>query len=212
VLSWVKRAFLPIALRPAAGGELVRLGSRYGGWWLPEAAVRPGAIAYCAGAGEDITFDLALCDKGLNVVTFDPTPRAIEYVREHGDGLQFEPVGWWDEPCELRFYAPTNVMHVSHSALNLQGTDSFFVAPVDTVANLARRLGHEQIDIVKMDIEGAEFRVVHSMLRDRITPTVLAVEFDIQSLRRIAAVAAKLRRVGYRVAKVDGWNVTFVHQ
>jgi hypothetical protein len=35
-------------------------GSDYGGWWVPTADVKPDVVAYCAGAGEDITFDLAL--------------------------------------------------------------------------------------------------------------------------------------------------------
>lgn len=59
---------------------MVRLGSDGCGWWVPKAVVRPRAIAYCAGAGEDISFDLELHRRGLTVVTIDPTPRAIAHV------------------------------------------------------------------------------------------------------------------------------------
>jgi FkbM family methyltransferase len=206
---------LRLLLRPSGSG-LIRLGSEYGGWWVPEDALKPGAIAYCAGAGEDITFDVALRERGLSVTVFDPTPRAIEYVEALGvvgDGLRLVAVGWWDEKTELRFYAPRNPAHVSHSALNLQGTDSYFTAPVDTIAGIAHELGDERIDIVKMDIEGAETRVIRSMLDLGPQPSVLCVEFDQpQPFRGILTAARNLRAAGFRAAKVEGWNVTFVHR
>jgi len=83
-------------LTTGAHEDLVRLGSRYGGWWVPKSVLTPAAVAYCAGAGEDITFDLALLEHGLRVTTFDPTPRAVSYVTSLGiaDGrFRFAPVG-----------------------------------------------------------------------------------------------------------------------
>ena len=40
-----------------------------------------------------------------------------------------------------------------------------------------RELAHEAIDILKMDIEGAEYRVIDDMLRAGIHPTQILVEF-----------------------------------
>lgn len=204
---------LPLILRPKGSG-LVRLGSDYGGWWVPETAVVPGAVAYCAGAGEDVSFDLALFHRGLKVTVFDPTPRAIEHVSGLGvvaDGFRLVPVGWWDEEAEVRFYAPRDPSHVSHSLVNLQGTDTYFTAPVNTVAALARELGDHEVSIVKMDIEGAETRVIRSLLEHGPCPHVLCVEFDQpQPFAGILRTTRRLRARGYRTAKVEGWNVTFV--
>lgn len=207
------REVLARVLRPVPRHDLVRLGSSYGGWWVPESAVQPGAVAYCAGAGEDISFDLQLVARGCRVVTFDPTPRAITYVTanlpDKGD-FQFVPVGWWGEQEELRFYAPRDASHVSHSALNLQETDKYFTAPVKPVIQLMKDLGDRTIDIIKMDIEGAEYEVIDSLLRNGPLPATLCVEFDQpQPLMRTIGAIRRLQAAGYALNKVDLWNFTF---
>jgi FkbM family methyltransferase len=191
---------------------MVRLGSHYGGWWVPSQFIGRGRTAYCAGAGEDISFDLALLECGTRVRVFDPTPRAIQHVDAHdldSAMFRFYPVGWWDEAAELKFFAPRRLGDVSHSVVNLQRTDRYFVARVRTVADLLQEIGDEVIDLIKMDIEGAEYRVIDSILTEGPQPPALCIEFDqpqplIKTLRAIRT----LKRVGYRVNKIEGWNVS----
>jgi FkbM family methyltransferase len=198
------------------GSDLVRLGSDYGGKWVPQTALRPGAVAYCAGAGEDVSFDLALADAGLAVTTFDPTPRSIKHVEGLGERaakLRFVPLGWWDQEQVLRFYAPLDPNHVSHSAMNPRGTEEYFEASVKPVHVLAAELGDARIDLIKMDIEGAEIRVIPSLLEHGITPSVLAVEFDQpQPLAGIVRAIGQLQAARYRAVKMEGWDLTFVRE
>jgi len=207
------QAALTVYLRPKPPADLVRLGTSYGGWWIPETTLKPGAVAYCAGAGEDISFDLALLERGCKVATFDPTPRARVHVRSvapDSPAFRFEPTGWWDQETELRFYAPRNPMHVSHSAVNLQGTSDYFTAQVKPVAQLMRELGDQTVDIIKMDIEGAEYRVIDCLVREGPLPTVLCVEFDQpMPVRRTLSAIRSLQRVGYMLNRIDKWNFTF---
>lgn len=209
----LRREALARFLRPVSRPDLVRLGSDYGGWWVPESLAIAGANAYCAGAGEDITFDLALYERGCTVTTFDPTPRAIAHVRRTaplGERFRFMPVGWWDAEDELKFYSPRDDAHVSHSAVNLQNTSEFFVAEVKPVHVLMRELGDARVDIIKMDIEGAEHRTLASLLADGPLPSVLCVEFDQpQPVRQVVSAVRRLQSVGYALNKIEVWNYTF---
>lgn len=211
VRNVIARTLLRSILRPGPVDGLERLGTDYGGWWVPREVLVPGAVAYCAGAGEDISFDVALADRGLLVRTFDPTPRAADYVRRLAPkNVSFYPIGWWDESTTLRFYAPRNPSHVSHSALNLQGTEQFFEAPVEPVRKLMEELGDQRVEIIKMDIEGAETRVIPSLLQDGPLPMVLCVEFDQpQPLRQLLGLVRGLRAAGYTLRLIEKWNYTF---
>jgi FkbM family methyltransferase len=200
-------------LKPATPDGLVRLGTAYGGWWVPESILRPGAVAYCAGAGDDISFDIELHERGLRV-TIDPTPMAIAHADAEGpksDRFVFVPVGLWDEKTELRFYAPRNPAYVSHSVVNLQRSSEYFSATVKPLRDLMNDLGDKSIDLLKLDIEGAEHRVIESFLADGIRPPVVCVEFDQPApLRTVMRSIRRLEQAGYRLIKIDQWNYTFV--
>ncbi|HWK49396.1 MAG TPA: FkbM family methyltransferase, partial [Steroidobacter sp.] len=204
--------------------DLVRLGSKYGGWIVPAAAVREDSVCYCVGVGEDISFDLALMEHfGCEVHAFDPTPRAIEFVRKNAAELRrfhFHPLGVWDRDELLRFYAPSNPAHVSHSVMNLQQTDSYFEAPCRSLTSLMEELGHARIDLLKLDVEGAEHRVIAAMLEHAVTAKVLCVEFDEatmeltpESRQRIVTTAAALASHGYLLVAQEGRsNYTFMRR
>lgn len=183
---------------------------------MPTAAIRAGGVAYCAGVGEDMTFDRALHDRGMTVRAFDPTPRAVAHVGEHrpkGDRYTFDPVGWWSDRRVLRFYSPADPGHVSHSATNLQQTSTYFEADVAPVTDFVEKYGDELLSIVKMDIEGAEHEVLSSLLATTIRPYVLAIEFDQpQPCARVVARDRELSAAGYVLVKIERWNYTYVHR
>jgi FkbM family methyltransferase len=214
----IVRAMRGVVLRhppPSAALGLEKIGSGYGGWIVPTAAVRSTWTCYCAGVGEDITFDLGLIERfGCTVFAFDPTPRAVAHVAAVAGGeprFRFLPVGLWSEDTTLRFFAPRNPAHVSHSVVNLQRTKDFFDAPCRSLASLMTELGHEEIGLLKLDIEGAEHEVVRSMLERGIRPTVVCMEID-QPVKPLAfwRTVRRMRRAGYALVAVDSWNLTFV--
>jgi FkbM family methyltransferase len=192
---------------------MVRLGSGYGGWWIQDDKLGADAVVYSAGVGEDITFDVDLINRyGCAVVGLDPTPRAIAYVAERApDGFRLEPIGLGGSDRTARFYSPADQAHVSHSIVNLQATAEFFEAPLERLSTVMGRLGHDHIDLLKMDIEGAEHEVIENMAAESIWPTMLCVEFDqvlpTVGLRRSLAA---LRHAGYGTVKVENRNMTFV--
>ena len=56
-----------------------------GGWTVPAEAIAPGAICYCAGVGEDVSFDLALIEKhACEVFSIRPDAPLDRVRRERG--------------------------------------------------------------------------------------------------------------------------------
>lgn len=216
-LVWARVRLVPPVLRRVlrvrAVDGLVRLGSAYGGWVVPEHALRAGAVCYSAGLGEDATFDLALAVRGCEVHVFDPTPRAIAYaatVFAGVVGIEFHAMGLWSGREVRRFYAPADPAHVSHSTVNLRNTSAFFEAPCESVSGIMKQLGHATIDLLKLDIEGAEYEVLQSMLAAGVRPAVVCAEFDqAVPLRRTVAQVRALQAAGYALTALDGWNYTF---
>ncbi len=208
----VNRALLHRLLPTKPATDLVRLGSAWGGWWVPESALNPGAVVYSAGVGGDISFDLAVIDRGCQVWGFDPTPFVIRWISEQDTppGWHFVPVGLGDKAATLRFYAPAGSPEGSHSTTTVGDPDVYFDAPVDSLPALMRQLGHERIDVLKMDIEGAEAAVVEQMIREALFPRVVCVEID--KAEPAWVTYRRLRRLmkagGYDVVKIDFWNVT----
>lgn len=204
---------------PARPGRLNLqwLGSPYGGWVIPVDQIAPEWICYCAGVGEDVTFDLELIARwGCTVFAFDPTPRSKDFVRRTvPDERRFRFFDWglWSHDDDLRFYAPRDPTTVSHSIVNLQNTTDFFVARVRSVLSIMKELGHDRVDLLKLDVEGAEYAVLSAMLSDNVLPGVLCVEFDQPvPLRRTMGAIRLLQRAGYRLAHAARWNHTFVRQ
>lgn len=208
----VLRQAAPLLLPVSHSTSMTRLGSEYGGWWIPNQALRRGGVAYCVGVGEDVSFDVALVEAGFRVFSFDPTPASIAFMESaQPEGIQFSPTGLWCESGSIRFYVPRDPANVSHSATNAQGTHEYIEVPVETLEGMVSRLGHDSIDLLKMDIEGAELPVLRHMLDTEIRPAVLCVEFD-EPLpeKRFLRMVKNLVESGYELAHIDLWNYTFV--
>lgn len=63
---------------------MLKLGTNYGGWLIPEKNIlNKDSIVYSGGVGEDISFDIKLQSKyGCNIVLIDPTQKAINHYEE----------------------------------------------------------------------------------------------------------------------------------
>lgn len=211
----VLRTALRCLVRSRARTDVECFGTDYGGHAVPTSLVEASWICYSAGVGEDVSFDLELIRRfGCHVFAFDPTPRAVafaERVATREPRFAFMAIGLWSRDGRQTFYAPRDPSHVSYSIDNLQRTTRTIVAPVRTVRSLMEELGHDHLDLLKLDIEGAEFEVLDSVLDDGIRPKVLCVEIDQPvRVRRLVRLLRRLRREDYLPVRVDRWDLTFV--
>jgi hypothetical protein len=239
-----------LGIQIRAGIPVERLGTPYGGWIVPKGLLNAESVCYLIGAGEDISFDLAVAARyGCSVHIFDPTPRAIDHVQQTQTNLSLRqpmacatspggvypdcppetaallfmhPYGIWSEDKMLRFFAPKEKSHVSHSIVNLQKSTDFIEVPVRRLSGVMRELGHERIHLMKIDTEGAEYQILEAMLQDQLAIDILCIEFDETAannldrhyLDRIKQSMSALEQAGYTVVakEPDCRNYTLMHQ
>ncbi|CAK0768540.1 FkbM family methyltransferase [Azospirillaceae bacterium] len=230
----------------ASPNSLLRLGTKYGGWIIPvESGLNEDSLCYLAGAGEDISFDCALTQRfGCKNRIIDPTPRAIEHFQKleqavrvgqrfpvnnsttefydinatQLERLSFLPVGLSDKDIELRFFLPKNPDHVSCSTVNLQKTETYFIAQCYRLKTIMAQQGDTVIDLLKIDIEGAEYAVIRDLIASSLLPRLLLIEFDethtpqdTDANERIRTHIHLLLNAGMRCIAVEGNNMTLIH-
>ncbi len=188
------------------------MGGAEHGWTIPEPD--PSWVCYTVGVGEDTTFDQALLDAECEVVAVDPTPRAIEHVQPllaSYSRLRLAPYALWTDDTDLDFFAPASDADVSYSLTNRQSTDQAIVVPARRLTTICAEMGHDRIDLLKIDIEGAEYDVVPGLDLRSLGVRVLCVEYhpDHGVLAMVRAVRA-MRPLGFKPVAVDRTDVTFV--
>lgn len=195
--------------RPRHGVELdaswVFLGTEYGGYAVLPERLGPDSIVFSVGLGEDISFDLALIERfGCRVHGFDPTPRSIAWLESQAlpERFQLHRYGLADFDGVARFAPPENPAHVSHHLVKGSG-ESVSEFPVKRLSTVLAALGHARLDVLKLDIEGAEYGVLDEMLATGTLPGQLLVEFHHGMhgipLARTEAMLDRLISAGYRV-------------
>jgi FkbM family methyltransferase len=145
--------------------RLERHGSPENGWMIVADSLSRESVVVDVGLGEDVSFSESIISRyGCPVAGLDPTPRAIDYVTSLGnDRLRLYRLGLGAAAGRATLFLPANANHVSgalrHEAhLRGEGVD----VEVVTVAQLFSLLGCRRIDLLKLDIEGAEFDVIES--------------------------------------------------
>ncbi len=185
-----------------------RHGSDYGGWFVCPDGLGPGSVVYSFGIGEDISFDLSLIARhGLTIDAFDPTPKSLAWLRTQSLPEQFVPhdYGIAAENGNAKFFAPDNPEYVSHTMLaDTYGSrvDTIDV-PVRRLASIMAELGHERIDILKMDVEGAEYDVLVDILDGTIDIGQILVEFH----HRFASVGPEKTRRAVALLESRGYRL-----
>lgn len=228
--------------------NLLHVGSAFHGYHIPQHFLDANSICYCVGAGTDISLDIEIVTRfGSQVFIFDPMPYAFDHftelinktkaseyltIKEGEDEYtykissaeltkaRFIKTGMWNEKKLVKFYVPARENYAGHSITNLQNTDEFIEAPVNTLANIMQELNHKQIDLLKIEIEGSEYTVIDNVIKDKVDIKMILVEFDefhhrkgknVSTLKRIRASTDQICNAGYKlVHSSDHYKRTFI--
>jgi FkbM family methyltransferase len=188
----------------------MNLGKEGACWCVCPQNLSASSVVYSFGVGEDISFDLALIERfGLQVKAFDPTPRSMEWLQSQTVPLEFAfhayGVAGFDGNCA--FLPPENPAHVSHSMVARESSRPAIEVAVHRLGTIMKILGHEHIDLLKMDIEGAEYEVLADMLTCGIAVKQLLVEFHHRwpqiGIEKTKQAIHALNAAGYRIFSVS---------
>lgn len=197
-----------------------------GGWWYNNSELTDNSLVYSLGVGDDIEFDLTLIrDHDLSVHAFDPTPNSEHMLaeRELPDNFIFHAYAISDQNSELKFY-PRRKRSGEHSTVMytlLPDPDSEAQAisvPSYTLSTVAAQLKHTNIDLLKIDIEGAEYAVIEGLLASELRPQQILVEFHHRfaniGVEKTRQAVDSLRKAGYKLIAISdiGRELTFLHQ
>jgi len=222
-----------------------KLGTNYGGWYVPlNMNLNENSVVYSGGVGEDMSFDLLLqCKYNCDILLIDPTNKAVKHFDEvkeyynskklftggvqkdyysciellhpNFDKFRYVNIGLWNKKEELKFYRQSNENYVSQSLVENMFGQNYDIVPVDSIKNIMYQQGHSHIDLLKLDIEGAEIETVNQMLDDQIYPIYVLIEFDLLLKNKDPGNTTKqliermITREGYKMLKNDNLNITF---
>ncbi|MCA9952588.1 MAG: FkbM family methyltransferase, partial [Anaerolineales bacterium] len=158
----------------------------------------------------DISFDLSLIETyGCQVYAFDPTPRSIAWVKSQNlpPEFHFFASGIAAHDGEVTFNPPINLNHVSYTMLERPETAKNAIqVPVFRLQTILQRLNHRRLDILKMDVEGAEYQVIQQLCESDFEIGQLLVEFH----HRFAAVGWQQTQTAVHALQQKGFKTFFV--
>lgn len=187
-------------------------GSEYGGFYLADNYINSNSIVYSFGIGKDITFDKELIERKLcKIYAFDPTPNSIEWLSKQQlpEGFSYFDYGISTKSGLVNFYLPVNPDFVSGSINIHENVDnhSYISVKMKSFIDITNTLKHNRIDLIKMDIEGAEYDVIDNILDSNIEVNQILVEihdrFYSEGRKRSKMLLEKLNKKGFKIFAVS---------
>lgn len=138
----------------------------------------------------------------------------IQNLNVSFNSFTYIPFGLWDKETTLKFYKQSNKDYVSQSIIDGMFTQEYDTIQTKTIQQIMNENNHTHIDLLKLDIEGAEIEVLHNMLNNNIYPTYLCIEFDLylkhkDTTNKTQTIINRLLENNYKVIYNDNMNITF---
>jgi len=160
------------------------VGNDYGGFPCCLSLLDDKSVVWDFGVGEDISFALGVQKAiGCNIELFDFTPDSISWFNENCkdvEGISYNEYGISDYDGMLEVYDYGGGISRRSSWM---GYESNEVYPVKCISTILKEKEIEHIDLLKLDIEGEEYKVIPYLLKKEILPTQICVEEHMRFLK-----------------------------
>jgi FkbM family methyltransferase len=197
-------------------------GNSYGGFYIHPDLLSSSSVVYSIGIGKDISFDKKVMkNHQCFVFAFDPTPKSIAYIESLRlpKLFQFNPFGIALESGFQKFYLPKNERAVSAStAMNsFVNENNAITVEMKSWEDITKDLGHTEIDVLKIDIEGAEYEIIPAITTGKVFVKQLLIEFHDRFFEepiRSKAAVDLLKEAGYEIfaASLNYEEISFIHR
>jgi len=134
----------------------------------------------------------------------------------------YENALWRKSGKILKFYFPENDKYVSNTLIKKTfiNTKPKYINVLSTdVKEIIEKEKIKELNLIKIDIEGAEINVISSMLRNKIYPVQILLEIDyikrdtIYSIIKTMMFIQKILNNGYKLIKINNYdNYLFVRK
>jgi len=168
-------------------------------------------LVYSLGLSENLSFDLRMIQKfGAKVHGFDPTIESQRFIAKSHLPIDFHyhPLAVAGHDGQLDLYERKGKGGRKKGAC-------FLRASCKKISSLVRELGHSQLDILKIDVEGSEYPILEDVCLKGIPVSQIAVEFHhrFEEVGLAATLRAHqmLLKSGYQLAHISDWAEEFLY-
>lgn len=160
---------------------MIQYGTDYGGFFVDPSRISTGGLALCAGVGEDVSFDyMLLKEHKMRVIAIDPTEKAERYVKRlslpNYTFLKSALVSSKNKSEYIDIFENKRDDHVSESVLSTHTSivdSKHRKVRCVSIDSLVSQFG--KFDLIKIDVEGAEYEIIDSL--DHIDAEQICLEF-----------------------------------
>lgn len=204
---------------PRGRPGVIELGSKYGRWAIDAHLISRESVVASFGLGTDVTFELALIERfGCEVHGFDPTPSSRQYIDAKVSSPHFHAhcLAIADRDGDIVLAPPPQAAadQVSASAIAAYGPAAGRQSRVAslTLQSIRNRCNLERIDVLKLDVEGYEYRVLEQAARagwlSCIPQLLVEVHHFLPGIGpgQTRELVSTLRRCGYEITWIGRTN------
>ncbi len=193
------------------------------GWYEPQTVkviadlLQPGMTFFDVGANMG-QYTLLAAGKSCNVHSFEPAPAMFEFLNENVQPVKERvrinkiALSNTEEPVTLFMAKPHNVGATSFTDQNCASGETFEV-PCTTVDNYVEKNEITSVDVMKMDVEGAESAVLKgaAKLLSGPNPPAIVLEYEESAQQRFGSSNAEMTSLltanGYRLERITDQGV-----
>lgn len=218
-----KMVIKPLVMKNFQKVQVEQFGNEYGGFFAYSPKVNDQfeiKTVLSFGIGEDLSFSEDIMKKfNPNIFAFDPTPKSISFVKQHllskNKKFSFSPIGISDKNETEQFHLPVNPSFVSGSIqVHEKVQTEAIVVQMKNLSTICKELKINKIDILKMDIEGSEFKVIPDILNSGIDFDQLCIETHERYFKNGKKLIKEMLNIlfnhGYVAIAKNGVEYTFI--